>query len=113
MTLNKSINEVKMEEFLSVPYHTNFKAKRLFTNGGRINDCLLAIIGPNGGGPEHNHTHDHDHIFIVTKGQAKIIYGDETIILNEYESCSVKGDVPHSIWNNVDSETIMIGISIK
>ena len=102
-----------MEEYLSVPYHVNFKAKRLFFEGGNINDCLVAIIGPAGGGPEDNHAHDHDHIFIVTKGQAKIIYGDETIILNEYESCRVKGNVPHSIWNNVDSETIMIGISVK
>lgn len=102
-----------MEEFLSALYHTNFKAKRLFSNGGNINDCLVAIFGPGGGGPEHNHTHDHDHIFIVTKGEAKILYGDEIIILKEYESCSVKGGVPHSIWNNVDSETVMIGISIK
>jgi mannose-6-phosphate isomerase-like protein (cupin superfamily) len=102
-----------MEEFLSAPYHTNFKAKRLFSNGGNINDCLLAIIGPNGGGPVDNHTHDHDHIFIVTQGQAKILYGDETIILKEYESCSVKGSIPHSVWNNIDSETILIAISVK
>jgi hypothetical protein len=45
-----------MEEYLSVPYHVNFKAKRLFSECGNINDCLVAIIGPAGGGTEDNHT---------------------------------------------------------
>lgn len=25
----------------------------------------------------------------------------------------VKGSVPHSVWSNCDSETVMIGISVK
>ena len=68
---------------------------------------------PQGSGPTTPHTHAHDHLFIVVKGEAKILLGDETVLVGENEAFRVKGTVPHSIWNNLDSETVMIGISIQ
>ena len=47
------------------------------------------------------------------KGEAKAILGNEEIIIKENESYLVKGKIPHSVWNNIDDETIMIGISTE
>jgi mannose-6-phosphate isomerase-like protein (cupin superfamily) len=49
----------------------------------------------------------------VTEGEAKIVLNEETVIIKKNESFLVKGEIPHSVWNNTDSVTVMIGISIK
>ena len=100
-------------EFVTPPNHIDFKAKKLFGKQGEIIDGAIAYIQPNGGGPIELHTHSHDHLFIVVKGQAKILQGSEEIIVNENQSYFVKGEIPHSVWNSSDKETIMIGISVK
>lgn len=102
-----------MSEFMTPPNHVNFLAKKLFGNSGKIKDISIAYLNKEGGGPTEQHTHSHDHLFIVTQGEAKIIDDDEIIILKKGEAFLVKGTVSHSVWNNIDDETIMVGISVE
>lgn len=101
------------KDFITPPNHVNFLAKKLFGETGEIIDGSIAYLQPNGGGPAELHTHEHNHLFIVTKGEAKILLGDKEIIVKKDESFLVKGSIPHSVWNNTDDETVMIGISVK
>ena len=102
-----------MDEFITPPNHENFKAKRLFDSIGEIIDWSIAYVDLNGGGPKEKHTHEHNHLFIVTQGEAKIFLDDEEIIVKKDKSFLVDGTIPHSVWNNIDSETVMVGISVK
>ena len=102
-----------MNDFITPLNHVNFNAKKLFESLGEIIDGSIAYLEPQGGGPIEVHTHEHNHLFIVTKGQAKIILGDKEMILNKDESFLVDGKIPHSIWNNIEGTTVMIGISVK
>lgn len=99
--------------FITPPDHTNFEAKRLFDSVGEIIDGSIAYLNLNGGGPLEKHTHPHNHLFIVTKGEAKILLDNEEIVVKKDEAFLVNGKTPHSVWNNIDEETVMIGISIK
>lgn len=101
------------KDFITPPNHVNFLAKKLFGETGEIIDGSIAYLQPNGGGPAELHTHEHNHLFIVTKGEAKILLDDKEIIVKKDESFLVKGSIPHSVWNNTDDETVMIGISVK
>lgn len=98
---------------MTPPNHINFEAKKLFENVGEIIDGSIAYLQKQGGGPLENHTHNHSHLFIVTQGEAKIILDNECIILRKDESYLVDGKTPHSIWNNIDDTTVMLGISVK
>ena len=49
---------------------------------------------------------------IVVKSEAKVLLGDQTVIIRRDESFLVKGESPHSVWNNSNGETVMIGISV-
>ncbi len=102
-----------MNDFITPPNHVEFKAKKLFGNVGNIIDGSIAYINLNGGGPVEQHTHEHNHLFIVTKGEAKIKLADKEVIIKKDESFLVDGKIPHSVWNNVQGETVMIGISVK
>lgn len=99
--------------FIAPPNHVNFEAKKLFGNVGEIMDGSIAYLNLQGGGPTEKHTHEHNHLFIVVKGSAKVLLGEEEVIINQDESFLVKGTIPHSVWNNQDAETVMIGISVK
>lgn len=99
--------------FIVPPNHVNFEAKKLFGSVGEIIDGSIAYLNLQGGGPTEKHTHEHNHLFIVVKGSAKVLLGEEEIIINQDESFLVKGTIPHSVWNNQDAETVMIGISVK
>lgn len=103
---------MESKDFFTPPDHINFLAQRLYGKGN-INDISIARMGEKGGGPTENHTHPHGHLFIVTEGEAKIILGDDVVILRKNESYFVDGSIPHSVWNNRDGETVMIGISLK
>lgn len=102
-----------MNEFLTPPNHIKFKAKKLFGEEGKIIDGAIAYIDSNGGGPIEPHTHDHNHLFIVTQGEATILLGDKEIVVKKGESYLVDGHIPHSVWNKCDTETVMIGITVK
>jgi mannose-6-phosphate isomerase-like protein (cupin superfamily) len=102
-----------MKDFVTPPNHVNFLAKTLFANMGEIIDGSIAYLDKNGGGPSELHTHEHNHLFIVVKGEAKILLGNEETIVKENESYLVKGSVPHSMWNNISETTIVVGLSIK
>lgn len=102
-----------MNGFITPPNHVNFKAKKLFGGMGTIIDGSIAYVDFNGGGPTEQHTHEHNHLFIVTKGEAKIKLADNEVIVKKDESFLVEGKIPHSVWNNIQGETIMIGISVK
>ena len=99
--------------FMTPPEQVNFQAKPLFGAEGAIKDGAIAYLAPQGGGPTTPHTHAHDHLFIVVQGEAKILRGGETVIVGKNEAFRVTGTIPHAIWNNLDSETVMIGISIQ
>ena len=99
--------------FMTPPKHVNFEAKKLFGEMGKILDGSVAYIHMKGGRPTKPHTHEHDHLFIVVKGEAKVLLGDEEVLIPENEAYLVKGTVPHSVWSNRDEETVMIGISVK
>ncbi|BCI59530.1 cupin domain-containing protein [Solibaculum mannosilyticum] len=102
-----------MDGFMTPPNHLDFKAKKLFDGMGSILDGSIAYVGINGGGPTTPHTHVHSHLFIVTKGQAKIVMDGREVIVKENESYFVDGKIPHSVWNNAATETVMIGISVS
>lgn len=102
-----------MNEFITPPKHINFKAKKLFADVGKIIDGSIAYIDLNGGGPTAQHTHSHSHLFIVTEGEAKVLLGSEEIIIKKNEAFLVEGKIPHSVWNNCNGETVMIGISVE
>lgn len=101
------------EGFITPSKHINFEAKKLFGSVGQIIDGSIAYIHLKGGGPTEQHTHEHNHLFIVTKGEAKVMLGDEEIIIHQDEAFLVKGFIPHSVWSNQDEETVMIGISVQ
>lgn len=101
------------DEFITPPGHINSLAKKLFGNCGEILNGSIAYLKPSGGGPVDVHTHENDHLFIVVRGEAKVLLGDEIKIIHENEAFTVKGNIPHSVWNNTDGETVMIGITIK
>ena len=97
---------------MTPPNHMNFEAKKLFGEMGKIVDGSIAYINLKGGGPTKQHTHEHNHLFIVTQGEAKVLLGDETVIIKKDEAFLVEGKIPHSVWSNQDEETVMIGISV-
>lgn len=106
--------EIFMKEgFITPPKHINFEAKKLFGSIGEIMDGSIAYLNLNGGGPTEQHTHEHNHLFIVTEGEAKILLGDEEVIVKKNESFLVEGRIPHSVWNNIEGTTVMLGISVK
>ncbi|MDE6797403.1 MAG: cupin domain-containing protein [Ruminococcus sp.] len=80
---------------------------------GTIIEGSIAYVDLNGGGPTEQHTHEHNHLFIVVKGEAKIKLADNEVIVKKDESFLVEGKIPHSVWNNIQDETVMIGISLK
>ena len=100
------------EGFMTPPKHINFVAKKLFGSVGRIMDGSIAYINLKGGGPTELHTHEHDHLFIVVKGEAKVLLDRDEVIIPQDEACLVKGTIPHSVWSNQEEETIMVGISV-
>lgn len=102
-----------MTDFVTPPHHIHFLAKRLFGHIGEIIDGSIAYLEKNGGGPETPHTHPHDHLFIVIKGEAKILLEEKVVIVKENESYLVRGSLSHTVWNNVPETTIMIGLSVK
>ena len=102
-----------MKDFITPPNHVNFNAKKLFESLGEIIDGSIAYLESNGGGPIELHTHEHDHLFIVVKGEAKVLLSNEIHTISENDSFIVKGDIPHSVWNNTQETTIMIGITIE
>ena len=99
--------------FVVPPNHVNFQAKKLFGSMGRIIDGSIAYITLKGGGPLEQHTHEHNHLFIVVKGEAVVFSEDRKIIIPENEAYLVNGNIPHSVWSNLDEETVMIGISVQ
>lgn len=107
-----SISNVS-SDFVTPPNHIRFLAKKLFGPSGEILDGAIAYLQPGGGGPTTQHTHVTDHLFIVIRGEAKIMLKDEIKIIRPNESFLVKGSIPHSVWNPTDEETIMIGITLK
>lgn len=102
-----------MKEFITPLEHIHFLAKKLFTDCGEIIDGSIAYLEKGGGGPTSLHTHEHNHLFIVVSGQARIELNGEVKIVNANESFLVNGKVPHSVWNNIEGTTVMIGISVK
>lgn len=101
------------EGFMTPPAHVNFEAKKLFGAMGEIVDGAIAYMTLNGGGPLEQHMHPHNHLFIVVEGEAKILYGDREVVIHKNESFLVEGKIPHSVWNNLETETVMIGISVQ
>ena len=97
---------------ITPPKHVSFEAKKLFENVGQIIDGSIAYIGVSGGGPTEQHTHAHDHLFVVVKGEARIQLGEEAVVIRKDEAFLVKGTIPHSVWNNQDDETVMLGITV-
>ena len=57
--------------------------------------------------------HNTDHLFIVVSGEAKVLLDGEEAVIPENGSLLVKGNIPHSVWNNTDRETVMIGITVR
>lgn len=101
-----------MQDFKTPPDHINFLAKKLFGDCGKIIDGSIAYIKANGGGPTTPHTHPYSHLFIVFSGEVTIRTEDGDIVLRENESYLVDGTKMHSVWNNLNSTAIMVGISV-
>lgn len=102
-----------MKDFNLVPDHVDFVAKRLFEDAGKLQDGSIIYAKPNGGGPTKDVQHDHNHLFIVVKGEAKVIVEGKESIVPENESVIVPGKVSHSIWNNSsENDLIMVSLSM-
>lgn len=82
---------------MTPPDHVNFQAKPLFGAEGSIKDGAIACLAPQGGGPTTPHTHVHNHLFVVVKGEAKIMLDDDVVLVGENEAFRVKGTIPHAI----------------
>lgn len=102
-----------MKDFIRPPDHVAFLAKKLFGPSGEIIDGSIAYLEPGGGGPTDPHTHQHSHLFIVVSGEAVVRTPDGEKLIFANESLLVDGSTPHSVWNNSDDITVMIGISVK
>ena len=102
-----------MTGFITPPEHERFLAKKLFGAVGEIIDGSITYLEKGGGGPLEPHSHEHNHLFIVVRGEAKVMLNDKPVIVKENESYYVKGSIPHSIWNNISVTTVMIEISMK
>ena len=102
-----------MKDFTTPPDHVNFLAKKLFHGMGEIVDGAIAYLEPGGGGPLELHTHEHSHLFIVVEGEAKAMMDGKEVIIRKNESLLVNGEIPHSVWNNSQGATVMVGISVK
>ena len=107
------LKESNMKELFPPPNHVGFDACKLFGETGLRIAGSVAYIEPCGGGPTQPHTHAHNHLFAVLEGEAKILLGEQTVIIKEGESFLVDGAIPHSVWNNCSSKTVMIGINVK
>lgn len=103
----------ELNGFSTPPEHLKFLAKKLFGNCGEIVDGAIAYLEPGGGGPVKLHTHTHNHLFIVISGQAKVLLDKEERIIHANEAFLVKGEIPHSVWNDTQETTVMLGISVK
>jgi mannose-6-phosphate isomerase-like protein (cupin superfamily) len=101
-----------LKDFITPPNHIKFMAKKLFGASGEIQDGAIAYLEPGGGGPTTQHTHSHNHLFVVISGEAKVLLGTREVIIHENESFLVEGRIPHSVWNNTDKTTIMLGITV-
>lgn len=111
---NKSYKGHIMDNsFITPPDHVGFLAKKIFSNTDKITDGSIAYLAPNGGGPIKSHSHSHDHLFYVIKGEARVEYEDKIVIIKENSSYLVDGSKLHSVWNNLDSETIMLGFTAE
>lgn len=106
-------SKIPSHNFITPLNHVKFHAKKLFSNAGEILDGSIAYLEPTGGGPIEVHTHEHNHLFIVIDGEAKVLLDDKEIIIKKDESFLVQGNIPHSVWNNINVTTIMVGLSIK
>lgn len=104
--------EIFMAEFRTPPNHIAFLAKKLMGEAGKIQDVSVAYLEKGGGGPLEKHTHSHNHLFIVTEGEAKLLLGEEIRILKKDEAFFIEGTIPHSVWNNMEETTKMIGITV-
>ena len=100
-------------QFMTPPNHIGFKASKLFGESGKIIDVAIAYIERGGGGPLKPHTHSHNHLFSVLEGEAKVLLGEDVVIVKQGESFLVDGSIPHSVWNNCDIQTVMLGISVE
>lgn len=102
-----------MDQFITPLNHFRFKAKKIMQEViGKISDCSIAYIEPQGGGPEPSHTHRHDHFFIVTEGIATIKMEEKIVRVSTDEAIVVPGAITHSIWNETDKPLKMIGITV-
>ena len=101
-----------MNEYENVPEHVDFVAKRLFENMGELSNGSVIRVEKGGGGPTSDHFHEHDHLFIIMKGEAKVIIEGRAFIVKENESIRVPGNKSHSIWNNLDDTMVMVGLSV-
>lgn len=102
-----------MKNFITLPDHIHFLAKKLFAGDCGIIDGSIAYLEKGGGGPVDLHTHEHNHLFIVVSGQAIVRTKESENILNTNEALLVEGKIPHSVWNNTDQTTVIFGISLK
>jgi len=108
-----------MDGFRPPAGHTGFLAKQLFAGDGsehsfgEIIGGTIAYLEPGGGGPTQMHTHPlttcsswsaAGHVWKPRPGRKPS---------ERMNRCwSKEGPVPHSVWNDTDSTTVMFGISV-
>lgn len=102
----------KESAFQNIPAHINMKAKKLFGEQGAIRDGSIAYLEPGAAGPIPSHMHAHDHLLIVVHGAIRVEQDGNKTIIPANEAYLVKGNVPHTIYNEMDQITTMIAISI-
>ena len=104
----------KKDGFITPSEHVNFLAKNLFGACGQIVNGAIAYLAPDGGGPAHAH-----HPPLPTtcsssrREKPKCCWTDKSESSAKTKRSSSKGGIPHSVWNNAQAETVMIGITLK
>lgn len=101
-------------EFKEIKGHKKFKIKNLFhEQNGVIGQGDIAIIEPGGGGPFPSHTHNHGHLFVVLEGTIDITINEDLFTVSENESFKVPGKVNHTMTNNSNSTSRILGIKLN
>lgn len=74
-------------------------------------EVLIGYIQPGGGSGGELYTHGADTEFVlVLRGEIELFLGDETHVLNEGDSVTFSGDVPHGYTNSRDETTQLLWV---
>ncbi len=100
--------EVETEE---VDKGENVFIQRLITDDEGAENCFMRkfTLKPGAFMPLHEHEVT-DHVQYILKGKMKIVFGDETKVVEKGDAIHISSDQPHSYENPYDEEIVFLCI---